>query len=215
MRFFLFKSKAGQKNAGNRSMNTGLCLPANAKPGDTIIVSSCPEKVKEEGSLIINIYRTLYNDDRLPELVKEKGVNYRAIERITRPEDIVAVMNEVFQMDRSCEELFYVLSLNTKNKVNGVFEVGHGTLNATNVHLREIFIRAVLCQAAAIICVHNHPSGEPKPSNDDVEVTRRLVEAGRLLGIELMDHIIIGDDKFISLKSEGLGFTGQVCESIF
>jgi DNA repair protein RadC len=93
-----------------------------------------------------------------------------------------------------------IRSLNTKNQVMAVETISIGTLNSSLVHPREVFKSAVLKSAAAMILVHNHPSGDPAPSKEDLEITRRLAEVGKLIGIEVLDHIIIGDHVFISLK---------------
>lgn len=78
-----------------------------------------------------------------------------------------------------------------------------GSLNASIVHPREVYKEAIKRSAASIICIHNHPSGDPTPSREDIEVTRRLAECGRLVGIELLDHLIIGDKTYVSLKEKG------------
>jgi DNA repair protein RadC len=78
-----------------------------------------------------------------------------------------------------------------------------GSLNASIVHLREVFKSALKRSAASLICVHNHPSGDPTPSREDIEVTRRLAECGKLIGNEMLDHIIIGEHTFVSLKAKG------------
>jgi DNA repair protein RadC len=78
-----------------------------------------------------------------------------------------------------------------------------GSLNASIVHPREVFRAAIKRSSASIICVHNHPSGDPTPSPEDIQLTHRLVEAGSIIGIEVLDHIIIGDFKFVSLKEQG------------
>jgi DNA repair protein RadC len=78
-----------------------------------------------------------------------------------------------------------------------------GSLNASIVHPREVFKEALKRSAASIICMHNHPSGDPSPSREDIEVTKRLVECGKLIGIDLLDHIIIGEQKYVSLKEKG------------
>jgi DNA repair protein RadC len=78
-----------------------------------------------------------------------------------------------------------------------------GSLNASIVHPREVFKEALRRSAASLICVHNHPSGDPTPSREDIEVTRRLVECGQMLGIEVLDHLIIGEKKYVSLKEKG------------
>ncbi|MCL6585642.1 MAG: DNA repair protein RadC [Anoxybacillus sp.] len=101
------------------------------------------------------------------------------------------------------QEHFVAIYLNTKNQVIHRKTVFIGSLNASIVHPREVFKEAIKRSAASIICAHNHPSGDPTPSREDIEVTRRLAECGRIIGIELLDHLIIGDQKFISLKEKG------------
>ncbi|HOO12208.1 MAG TPA: JAB domain-containing protein, partial [Bacillota bacterium] len=96
------------------------------------------------------------------------------------------------------------LILNTKNKIVAAHEVSRGALNGSLVHPREVFKPAVLHNAAAIICFHNHPSGNPEPSKEDIETTNRLVEAGKIMGIEILDHIIVSDDGYASLKERGV-----------
>ncbi|WP_044746939.1 RadC family protein [Bacillus alveayuensis] len=93
--------------------------------------------------------------------------------------------------------------LNTKNQVLQKRTVFIGSLNASIVHLREVFKSALKRSAASLICVHNHPSGDPTPSREDIEVTRRLAECGKLIGNEMLDHIIIGEHTFVSLKAKG------------
>jgi DNA repair protein RadC len=102
-------------------------------------------------------------------------------------------------------ESFVVLLLNTKNKVIGINTVSIGTLDSSVVHPRETFKPAIVAGAAAIILCHNHPSGDLAPSQEDLKITKRLVEAGQLLGIEVLDHIIVGDGPvgYLSLKERG------------
>lgn len=102
------------------------------------------------------------------------------------------------------KEHFKVLLLNTKNHVISREEVSIGSLNASIVHPREIFNQPLRKSASSIILIHNHPSGDPSPSQEDLEVTRRLVDAGNILGIAVRDHIIIGDGCFFSFKEKGL-----------
>ena len=101
------------------------------------------------------------------------------------------------------QEHFVTLFLNVKNQILHKQTIFMGSLNASIVHPREIFREAVKRSAASIICAHNHPSGSPSPSTEDIGVTKRLMEAGKLMGIELLDHVIIGDHQFISLKEKG------------
>lgn len=102
------------------------------------------------------------------------------------------------------KEHFFAFHLDTRNKIK-VFEiVSIGILNASLVHPREVFTRAIALRTAQIIVAHNHPSGEAKPSGEDIELTRRLIEAGKILGVEVIDHVICTKDKYFSLKGRGL-----------
>nr|WP_075982452.1 DNA repair protein RadC [Bacillus massilionigeriensis] len=101
------------------------------------------------------------------------------------------------------QEHFVCLYLNTKNQVLHKQTIFIGSLNASIVHPREVYKEAIRRSAASIICLHNHPSGDPAPSREDIEVTKRLVECGKIIGIELLDHLIIGENKFVSLKEKG------------
>lgn len=101
------------------------------------------------------------------------------------------------------QEHFIVLFLNTKNRVIGKETLFIGSLNASIVHPREVFKSAIQRSSASIICAHNHPSGDPTPSPEDIDVTRRLAEAGKLMGIELLDHVIIADQAHVSMKELG------------
>ncbi len=121
---------------------------------------------------------------------------------IKSPNDAAAlVMEEMRHLDR---EHFRALLLNTKNQVIGTDKVSVGTLNSSTVHPRELFRNAIRRSAASLILVHNHPSGDPAPSREDLDITRRLIEAGKIIGIEILDHIIIGDNRFISFKAKEL-----------
>ena len=110
------------------------------------------------------------------------------------------VMEEMRLLD---QEHFIALFLNTKNQIIHSQTIFIGTLNSSVVHPREIFREAVRRSSASIIVAHNHPSGDPTPSPEDINVTKRLVKAGRIMGIEVLDHLVIGDGKFISLKEKG------------
>lgn len=120
---------------------------------------------------------------------------------IRSPEDVSTLVMEDMRFLK--QEHFVCLYLNTKNQVIFRHTVFIGSLNASIVHPREVFKEALRRSSASIICLHNHPSGDPSPSREDIDVTKRLYEAGRVLGIELLDHIIIGDRTFISLKEQG------------
>lgn len=120
---------------------------------------------------------------------------------IRSPEDAAAYL--MTDMSSLNQEHFVVLFLNVKNEVLHKQTIFIGSLNSSIVHPREIFREAVKRSAASIIAAHNHPSGNPSPSPEDIEVTKRLIEAGSIMGIEVIDHIIIGDHKFLSLKEKG------------
>jgi DNA repair protein RadC len=101
-------------------------------------------------------------------------------------------------------EQFRALLLNTKHQLIGREVISIGTLNSSMVHPRELFKNAIKRSAAAMILVHNHPSGDPAPSQEDIGITKRLLEAGGIIGIEILDHLIVGDNRFVSLKAKGL-----------
>ena len=102
------------------------------------------------------------------------------------------------------KEHFLVLLLDTRSQLIRSAEISVGSLDSSIVHPREVFKEALLASAASVIFVHNHPSGDPEPSEDDVELTKRLAQVGKIMGIEVLDHVIIGNKKFLSLKREGL-----------
>jgi len=97
--------------------------------------------------------------------------------------------------------------LNTKNRVQSIETVYAGSVNSANVRIAEVFREAVRRDCIQLIVAHNHPSGDPTPSPEDVGVTRQLVEAGKLLDIAVLDHIVVGHGRFVSLKQRGLGFS--------
>ena len=121
---------------------------------------------------------------------------------INSPQDIAhLVMEEMRYLDR---EHFRIVSLSTKNHVLGISSISVGSLNSSLVHPRECFKEAIRRNSNAIILLHNHPSGDPTPSREDLDVTRRLADGGQILGIEVLDHVIIGDNRYISLKERGI-----------
>lgn len=120
---------------------------------------------------------------------------------VRSPEDGADYVME--EMRNLNQEHFVCLFLNTKNQIIHRQTIFIGSLNASIVHPREVFREAVKRSAASIICAHNHPSGDPSPSQEDIHVTKRLSECGKMIGIELLDHLVIGDHKFVSLKEKG------------
>ena len=121
---------------------------------------------------------------------------------VKTPEDVNVLVKGRLRGKK--KEYFLALLLDTRNQLIKVSEIAVGSLDTSIVHPREVFKEAISASAAAVIFVHNHPSGDPEASEDDIKLTKRLAEAGELVGIEVLDHIIVGDKKFLSLKREGL-----------
>lgn len=161
----------------------------------------------------------------IPELQKKKGIGFvkavqikAAVElgrrfatvsqeekpRIQSPQDAANLV--LYEMGALDQEHLRVLLLDTRNQVMQVVDVYKGSLNSSVIRVGEVFRAAVQRNAAAIIVAHNHPSGDPTPSPEDVAVTRAIVEAGKLLDIEVLDHLVIGKNRYVSLKSKGMGF---------
>ena len=133
-------------------------------------------------------------------MVKESSFLYQT-RTISSPNDAYEMIREQLKdLDR---EQFIIACLNTKNEPTNISVVAVGTLNKAIIHPREVFKTAILSNAANVIAFHNHPSGDTEPSQQDIQLTNRLYEAGELLGIKLLDHLIIGDGTFTSLKEKG------------
>lgn len=139
--------------------------------------------------------------ETLLNLVK-KIMEERELTYIKKPEDVYALV--AADMIPLKKEHFYIFMLNVNGKIIGKETVSIGSLNATIAHPREVFRNAILKDAASIVCVHNHPSGDPTPSERDVAITDQLLAAGEIIGIPLMDHIIVGIEGFISLREQEL-----------
>jgi DNA repair protein RadC len=149
-------------------------------------------------------YGVSLNNDRAIMLVKEASYEY-SDKQVNTPKSIAKLFNEVFDLGNKAEEQFYMIAINTKGQIRGVFLVAHGDLSSTVINPREIYKRAVLCNAAAIALAHNHPSGDPTPSGDDITTTKKLVDAGHVLGVAVWDHLIIGEDgRYVSFREERL-----------
>jgi len=123
-------------------------------------------------------------------------------DRFTSPRQVFDYFHHEFRDSR--KEYFLTLLLDGKNRIIRRVQVSEGSLNQSIVHPREVFIPAVKESAAAVILVHNHPTGDPAPSSEDIAITRRLKEAGEIIGIKVLDHIIIGDGEYLSFVERGL-----------
>ena len=138
------------------------------------------------------------------QLTKVERVTIKENVSVKAPADIERIMRPLIGENE--QESFYCISLNTKNRVLAIELVSIGTLNASIVHPREILKKAIALNAASIIISHNHPTGDPTPSREDIEFTRRMHKAGELIGIDLLDHVVIGQDhtqKYVSMKEAG------------
>ena len=137
---------------------------------------------------------------RLAAALESQGVR----PRIESPEDAASLL--VYEMSALEQEVLRVLLLDTRHHVLASVEVVRGSVNSAQVRVAEVFREAVRRNAAAILLAHNHPSGDPTPSPDDVALTRQVIQAGRLLDIEVLDHLVIGRGRFVSLRRRGLAF---------
>jgi len=127
---------------------------------------------------------------------------------VTNPQTVQGVLSKVLNSENEVDRMkehFWVIGLSTRNAIQYIDLVSLGTLNASLVHPREVFRFSIIKAVSSIILSHNHPSGNAEPSEEDLKITRRLVEAGKIIGIEVLDHIVIGDrDSFYSFKERGI-----------
>lgn len=137
-------------------------------------------------------------------LVKEGTTSYTYDNEMISKPDMAYDIARSLCLDVKAEEEFWIICLDTKNKPIGLHMVSRGSLNSSIVHPREVFKRALLNNANAVILMHNHPSGIPHPSSSDIEITKRLQEGGELLGVKVLDHIIVGDNDWLSFKTQSL-----------
>lgn len=122
--------------------------------------------------------------------------------KISSPMDLADLL--LAEMSNLNQEVLKLIVLNTKNRIIKVKDIFKGSLNSSIVHPREIYCEAIKCSGASIIICHNHPSGDPTPSKEDINITLRIKECGKIIGIELIDHIIVGYQGYISLKEKGI-----------
>ena len=141
------------------------------------------------------IARRIYNNDQTSKIKQET-------ETVLSAEDVYKLVKS--RLKNYTKEHFFVLSFDTRSKLLGIDEISVGTLNANLVHPRETFEAAIHRHGAQVIIVHNHPSGNPNPSEDDLTITKQLIESGKILGIEVVDHVIVSKNSFISLKGKGV-----------
>lgn len=152
----------------------------------------------------ITTYKTYNDDEQHNFLVKERSFNYVALKNLNSPKSIWEVMKNVFHLHELAEEETYLICLNSANMPTGFFLIGKGTANACPVNTRDIFIKALLASAVKIILCHNHPSQDITASKEDICFTQKVQEAGNLMGIYLVDHIIISKNRYFSFCESNL-----------
>lgn len=150
----------------------------------------------------ITKYQVRMDEEKHPVLVKDNAVNY-GDDHLSSPDRIAKMCNGVFGLQDMAEEHVYAIAMSAKCRVLGVFELSHGTIQQTTLASRELFVRLLLVGAASFAIVHNHPSGDPTPSNTDLQCTKKLCEASKMMDIEFLDHIILGENgTFHSIREE-------------
>lgn len=148
-------------------------------------------------------YRTRLTENKRVTVEKELIMEYpEELSIIRSPEDAAIIGKDYMRIQEETEEYMYMICMNNKNRIIGIFEIAHGTVNSSIVGVREIFQKALLVNAVCILLIHNHPSGDPSPSKEDIEITKRIMKAGEIVGVGVLDHLIIGD-RYVSLKDKG------------
>lgn len=145
---------------------------------------------------------TYLDEDRLP--VMEKTLICKEEIQVNTPEKVFQMLNKYFRLGFRTEEYVYLIAVDAKSHILGVFELSHGTVNTSFSGAREIFMRALLCGAAAIIIAHNHPSGDVFPSELDMQSTQGLVQAGKLMEVPIMDYMICSDKQYFSFREKDM-----------
>lgn len=132
--------------------------------------------------------------------VEEQAIDYPT-QALSQPAQVAELVRQLIKEESDpFVEYFYAFYLDAKGQINGINQVAKGSMTSCIVHPREVFKGALMTATTAIIVAHNHPSGDPKPSSSDLAITRRLKQAGKLLGVEVIDHVVVGDDSWESIK---------------
>lgn len=187
---------------GMRPSDDGVVRLAGVMANDTYLGGGCLGNVARECAYV--------GSRRVARLEASVELGRRTLARqarhgaptISTPEDVVRLMEPLYA--GQSREIFYAAALTTKNRLIRLIEVSVGSLNASIVHPRELYREAVAVSAASIVVVHNHPSGDPTPSGADLQLTRRLSRAGEVVGIELIDHVVVGHASHASLREMGV-----------
>lgn len=152
----------------------------------------------------INKYELMLDKEtKRSELKLVKSYEYEDL-NYNEPKTIHKMMTDVFDLDLYGEEYIYLLAMNSKMKLLGIFEIAHGGFRESLIDPKSIFIRACYIGAENIVLVHNHPSGDPTPSSEDIRITKRIDECGKFLNMKLTDHIIVGEINYESFREKDL-----------
>ena len=152
--------------------------------------------------MIIKKYKTQLKN-QIPYLISEKRYVVEDDFKVTKPSDVFDFCKNVLKTEKMAEEYSHVICFNSKGCPIGFFELSHGTINSSFMNTREVFQKALLIGAASIVLTHNHPSGDSAFSHQDIEVTKRIVEAGVLMSVPVNDHIITGIGNYYSMREMG------------
>lgn len=149
-------------------------------------------------------YVSMLRDNGNPYLESSREFKVDGRKTYMNPEAVAEFVYSGLKLDRCADEYTYCLCLDSKGHLVGLFEVSHGTVNGTVVSPREVYQKALLLGAVSVIMTHNHPSGDPTPSEADIAVTRKVKEAGKLVDVPLLDHVIVTRNGYYSMQSEGV-----------
>lgn len=152
----------------------------------------------------ITTYKNYIDEEQKCYLVKERSVNYPPLQRMNNPAAVHEIMCNVFHLDKLAVEQAYLICLNAQAVPTAFIFLSQGTCDTSLVHRREVFLQALLASAVKIILCHNHPSGEPEPSSQDILITNGIKKAGEMMQIPLLDHIIIGGSRYYSFQEQQL-----------
>lgn len=145
---------------------------------------------------------TYLDPDRIP--VMEKHLVSEKKLQVSSPSKVFEMLNQYFRLGYRTEEYIYMVALDTKSNIIGVFELSHGSVNSSICNNREIFMKALICGASGIILAHNHPSGDVTPSEQDISTARNVAEAGKMIGANLIDNLICSDATYFSFKEKDM-----------
>ena len=150
--------------------------------------------------MTIREYRTAFHENGTPYLIEKMSKDTDLIHTLSDPQNICTMMCMLWQANRLPEEHVWVIGVDAKAKPVGVFEISIGDTTKSAISIPSIFRNLLLTNVYAFFLVHNHPSGDIDPSEDDIKLTKRIEKAGKTLGLQLLDHVIIGTDQYLSMK---------------